>query len=490
MERTSSIGWVAQLQLRRGLPVRSQAVRNDAAAFAALYERHHQALYRYCRSILRDEEDARDALQSTMAKALAALRDEQRDFEVRPWLFRIAHNEAISRLRRRREIADTDTVAEASSDSLAQTVEDRERLAHLRADLQDLPERQRAALVLRELSGLSHEEIAAVLDSSARAVKQTIFEARVAVQECAEGRAMVCADVQRALSDGDGRVLRGRRMRAHVRSCRSCRQFKAALAQRPADLAVLAPALPAAAGAAMLGQLLGAAKAGLTSGAGTATGVGGGLAGTVATKAAIVVAATATLAGTTTAVRSLVEPSRHASPAAAPATHPRTVPASAVPASGGTGASTTHRPAPTRARQTAAGHEASKGASAPHAAAAGKAKGKRAHRVPPGQSKTAASARPGKSQAAHARPKPAKPTKAATPTKAAKPPKAAKPVKPARTQPPHPVQPSTAGEPSGASPPAASSHGAAAIPGAVAAPQAAGGADLAAAAGKQHASAK
>jgi RNA polymerase sigma factor (sigma-70 family) len=475
VERTSSIGWVAQLQLRRGLPARSQEVRGDAAALAEVYERHHQALYRYCRSILRDDEDARDALQSTMAKALAALRDEQRDFELRPWLFRIAHNEAISRLRRRREIADTDAVAEASTDSLAQTVEDRERLAHLRTDLQDLPERQRAALVLRELSGLSHEEIAGVLDTSARSVKQTIFEARVALQECAEGRAMVCADVQRALSDGDGRILRGRRMRAHVRSCRSCRQFKAALAQRPADLAVLAPALPAAAGAALLGHLLPAAKAGLTSGAGTATGVGGGLAGTVATKAAIVVAATATLAGTTTAVRSVVEPSRPAPPAAAPATHPRAVPASASPSSGATGASTAHRRAPARAHRSASGHTTSKSAPASHAAGtASKAKGRRAHDVPPGRAKVTGSAGPGKSQAAHARPKPEKPLK---PVKAAKP---AKAPKPAKTQPPHPVHPSTAGQPS---------LGPAATPGAATAPQATAGAGNGAAAGEQHANA-
>ena len=166
---------------------------------------------------------------------------------------------------------DLDAVGTLGTDSLAQTVEDRERLALLRADLRDLPERQRSALVLRELSGLSHEEIAVVLDSSAGAVKQTIFEARAGLHECAEGRTMLCADVQRALSDGDGRVLRGRRMRAHVRSCRACRTFKTALAHRPADLAALAPALPATAGAALLAHLLpGAAKAGLASSAGPA----------------------------------------------------------------------------------------------------------------------------------------------------------------------------------------------------------------------------
>jgi RNA polymerase sigma factor (sigma-70 family) len=436
VERTSPGGWVAELQWRRGLPLRSQRVRGDAAALTAVYERHHQALYRYCRSILRDEEEARDALQSTMAKALAALRDEQRDFEVRPWLFRIAHNEAISRLRRRREVADPEAVAAASTDSLAQTVEDRERLAHLRTDLHELPERQRAALVLRELSGLSHEEIASVLDTTARAVKQTIFEARLALQECAEGRAMLCVDVQRALSDGDGRVLRGRRLRSHVRSCRSCRQFKAALSQRPADLAALAPGLPAAAGTALLAHLL--PKAGLASGAGAAaTGVGGGVAGTVATKAAIVVAATVTLAGTTTAVRSVVEPSHHARSAparTAPAQHPRAVPASAAPSTTHAlpSSGTLHRAGTHRSAHE---HATTAGASAHHAAGkagAGKAKGKLAHKAPPGQSKAAASNGRGKSQAAPGH------------TKAYK---AAKPVKPAkatRTHPTHPAHPGSA----------------------------------------------
>ena len=56
-------------KLRRAAALRSRATRGDAAAFTALYERHHQALYRYCRSILHHDEDARDALQSTMAKA-------------------------------------------------------------------------------------------------------------------------------------------------------------------------------------------------------------------------------------------------------------------------------------------------------------------------------------------------------------------------------------------------------------------------------------
>jgi RNA polymerase sigma factor (sigma-70 family) len=245
----------AALALTRRLTLGSQAARSDATAFAAAYERHHRALYRYCRALLHDDDEARDALQSTMTSALAALQSEERDFELRPWLFRIAHNEAVSRLRRRREAVALEQAVALGSDSLAQVVEDRERLGHLRADLRDLPDRQRAALVLRELNGLGHEEIACVLGSSPRAVKQTIFEARSALAECAEGRAMLCAEVQRSLSDGDGRVLRGRRLRAHLRSCRSCREFRRAIAVRRADLGALAPPVPAAAGAGALAAL-------------------------------------------------------------------------------------------------------------------------------------------------------------------------------------------------------------------------------------------
>src|SRR5258705_5433706 len=70
-------------------------------AFVVIYERYHQPLYRYTRSILHDADDAHDALQSTLARSLAALRRGQRDAPLCPWLFRIAHNEAISVIRRR-----------------------------------------------------------------------------------------------------------------------------------------------------------------------------------------------------------------------------------------------------------------------------------------------------------------------------------------------------------------------------------------------------
>jgi RNA polymerase sigma factor (sigma-70 family) len=265
-----------------------------------LYQRHHQVLYRYCRSIVRDEDDAQDALQSAMMRALAALQAGERGLAVRPWLFRIVHNEAVSILRRRRPVVCLAEDLEPADGGVERTLEERERFAQLLADLQSLAERQRGALVMRELSGLSIEEIAAALSISPGAAKQTLFEARCALQECAEGRAMECEAVRRGISHGDRRVLRGRKIRAHLRECQGCRDFQRMIRTRTADLRALAPPLPAAAATAMLARLLadgaGGSHAGGAAGA-AGTALGNHAAASLTVKAlagvAIVTAATA-----------------------------------------------------------------------------------------------------------------------------------------------------------------------------------------------------
>ena len=248
------------------------------AAFAAIYHEHHQPLYRYCLSILRHEHDAQDALQNTMIKAHAALADDDRELHMRPWLFRVAHNECISAMRRRRhttELAD-DLPALSTTE---QRHAEREELRQIERDLAELPERQRSALVLRELSGLSHDEIALVLSVTPAVVKSAIYEARSALLQYREGRDMACAAVRGALSDGDKRVLRGGRQRAHLRDCAGCRAFQTGLLARPAQLAAIAPPLPAAAAAAMLQHVLGGVGVGT---AGSAAAFGVGSAGSVA----------------------------------------------------------------------------------------------------------------------------------------------------------------------------------------------------------------
>ena len=169
---------------------------------------------------------------------------------VRPWLYRIAHNQCVDMLRRRPAQAPRAFTGDEVHD--APSVPERAQIADdlrtLRQDLLALPIEQRGALVMRELSGLSHAQIGAVLDESASGVKQLIYQARVGLHAMADGRDLDCDTVRRHISDGDGRVLRARGLGAHLRECTACSGFREATAACPTRLAALAPVVPLAIG--------------------------------------------------------------------------------------------------------------------------------------------------------------------------------------------------------------------------------------------------
>jgi RNA polymerase sigma factor (sigma-70 family) len=293
-------------------------------AFVAIYERHSQPLYRYCRSIVGGDGEAQDALQSAFAGALVALRGGRRNAPLRPWLFRIAHNESITLLRRRRPVVELTEARHQAAPSVADQALGRERLDLLVSDLRELGDRQRGALLMRELSGLSHEEIALALGTSVGAAKQAIFEARRAMLELEEGRSMRCEEVRRMISDGDGRVLRARRMRGHLRDCAGCAAFAAAIPARRADLQAIAPPLAPIAAAGLLGHVL-------ATGSSHGAGAGWLVAGATGKSAATALAAKALvgvviLTSATVGVSQVLMPGPHA--------HAHRVPASQAARSG------------------------------------------------------------------------------------------------------------------------------------------------------------
>jgi RNA polymerase sigma factor (sigma-70 family) len=265
-----------------------RAVGGDDRAFAAIFRRYHQPLYRFCLAIVGNPEDAQDALQNAMVKVLRALPGEERRIDLKPWLYRIAHNESIDLLRRRRETSQLDVEQVAPGYGLAEDAATRERLRRLVADLRELPERQRQVLVMREMSGLDFDEIAVAVQSSPAVARQTLYEARQSLRQMEEGREMSCETVGRALSEGDGRVTRRRDVRAHLRACARCREFGDEIKRREKDFAALAP-LPAVAAAGMLQGLLGGGSQAAAGGAGggLAATLGGGAAKTIATSAAV-----------------------------------------------------------------------------------------------------------------------------------------------------------------------------------------------------------
>ena len=245
----------------------ARAADGSTAAFSELCERYHAPLLGYCRSILLNDDDAHDATQAALENALRA---QQRNAPLRPWLYRIAHNESINIVRRRSQHAELTELDEPSVPGPEVDSEHRVRLAQLVDDLRGLPERQRGALVMRELSGLSYDEIAEALGVSNDAARRAVFDAREALHEAVDGRATDCVNVRHCISDGDRRSLRGRRIRAHLRSCDDCKSFQQAIGARSADLHLLGPWLSGAAFASMLGGGAGGGAL-LAAGGGAAT---------------------------------------------------------------------------------------------------------------------------------------------------------------------------------------------------------------------------
>ena len=303
------------------------AAKGSQPAFAVIFERHHQALHRYCQSIVGNGHDAADALQNTMLKAMRALPGETRTIALKPWLYRIAHNESISLLRARRGHSDLDAAAHVGDPGAETIVESRERLRDLTADLGELTEQQRGTLLMRELAGLEFDEISAALQLSATAAKQSVYEARCALQSLEEGRAMDCDVIRRTLSDGDRRTLRNLKIRGHLRACAGCRDFEAALRQRPAHLAALTPALPLAAAASILQGLLGAGTGAGHGGGGLLAAISGGaksIGGTsLATTVATVAVIAASVGGVAVTVPAVDAPDEPRSCAVGAAHHPR-----------------------------------------------------------------------------------------------------------------------------------------------------------------------
>ena len=158
----------------------------DREALGPLMERHYQRLYRIALSDLRHPDDALDVVQETFVKAFQNASRWDPSAEAAPWLSRIAINQSIDRWRRhkRRQATFTPLAEGDHESSLADRGPDphrhvlsRERRDRLAAVIGNLPERQRAVVVLRHYREMSLEEIAETLDMRLGTVKSTLHRA-------------------------------------------------------------------------------------------------------------------------------------------------------------------------------------------------------------------------------------------------------------------------------------------------------------------------
>src|SRR5688500_13070890 len=162
--------------------------RGNHHAFEALVARYQARLLAFCRHMLSSREDAEDVLQEVFAAAFNAIQADNRDINVRPWLYRIARNRSLNHLRKATAIGVDSMDVHLSEHGLttADKVHKREEFRLLIADVQDLPETQRTALLLREIDALSYEQIAEAMDTTVTSVTSLLVHGLEALLDAAD----------------------------------------------------------------------------------------------------------------------------------------------------------------------------------------------------------------------------------------------------------------------------------------------------------------
>jgi RNA polymerase sigma factor (sigma-70 family) len=221
--------------------------RGNQAAFEALVARYQARLLAFCRHMLSSKEDAEDVLQEVFAAAFNAMLADDRPINVRPWLYRIARNRSLNHLRRTQAVGvdSMDIHLSEGGVTTADKVHKREEFRLLVSDVQDLPETQRTALLLREIDALSYDQIADAMETTVPSVKSLLVRARVSLAEAAEARLLTCEEVRDEL----GEVAEGLRrtsapVRRHLRTCDRCTAFRKQLRETNKALAAIFPVAP------------------------------------------------------------------------------------------------------------------------------------------------------------------------------------------------------------------------------------------------------
>ncbi|MGZ4820471.1 MAG: sigma-70 family RNA polymerase sigma factor [Terriglobales bacterium] len=168
----------------------------DISAFEQLVRRYDRNVFRIAQHITQNREDAEDVVQDAFLKSYENLKNFQEQSKFYTWLVRIAVNEALMRLRRRRpeRVVSLDEDVKTDEDSMPREVADwspnpeqlytqSELHDILTKTIQGLPSSFRTVFVLRDVEGLSTEETAEALDLSIPAVKSRLLRARLQLRE-------------------------------------------------------------------------------------------------------------------------------------------------------------------------------------------------------------------------------------------------------------------------------------------------------------------
>lgn len=258
----------------------------NSGAFDIIVDRYQARLLGFCRQMIGSTEDAEDVLQEVFVNAYKAMIADNREINLRPWLYRIARNRSLNHLRKPKADAQEsmDMVPMAAEAGTAEKVHNREEFRQLLKDVTKLPETQRAALLLREIDALSYEEIAEAMDTTVPSVKSLLVRARISLAEATQARMLTCGEVRVELAEAaEGLAKASGPVRRHVRDCEQCADFRKQLRSDTKVLAMMFPVGGLIALKAAIGAKLGfgsGAGAGASAGAGAgAAGAGAGAAG-------------------------------------------------------------------------------------------------------------------------------------------------------------------------------------------------------------------
>src|SRR4051812_25284926 len=221
--------------------------RGNQAAFETLVSRYQSRLLAFCRHMLNSREDAEDVLQEVFAASFNAMVADERPINVRPWLYRIARNRSLNHLRRQTAIGVDSMDVHLADNGLttADKVHKREEFRQLVGDVQELPETQRTALLLREIDALSYEQIADVMETTVPSVKSLLVRARVSLAEMSEARKLTCDEVRYELGEvAEGLTRMSPPVRRHLKTCDRCATFRQQLKETNKALAAIMPVAP------------------------------------------------------------------------------------------------------------------------------------------------------------------------------------------------------------------------------------------------------
>lgn len=235
---------------------RAQA--GDGAAFTQLFEELYRPILNYVYHTVGDQAAAEDITQDAFIRAHDNLGKLGPPWDFKSWVYRIAGNLAIDRLRRSKRFVDfEEQVSMGESPTTRRPAErklQREDAVHsVHGTLDQMPTGYRQALILRELNGLSYQQMAAAMECSYANARQLVHRARTRFRDLhlarmtlaeSAARCPVLGEMLSAYHDDELSMMQRREVEEHIAGCKACQQTRDEFKKVGALVAGLLPILP------------------------------------------------------------------------------------------------------------------------------------------------------------------------------------------------------------------------------------------------------